>query len=48
MPPKVTFPTISGMWILPISVPSGSKQCTPSPALDQMRPYAMLKVAEPP
>ena len=31
-PPKQTFATISGMSIFPNKVPSGSKQCTPSPA----------------
>ena len=37
-PPKTTFATRSGTSTLPMSVPSGSRQCTPSPALDQMRP----------
>jgi hypothetical protein len=37
-PPKVTLATISGIRILPISVPSGSKQCTPSAVLVQTRP----------
>jgi hypothetical protein len=34
-PPKVTFATRAGTWILPRSLPCGLMQCTPSAALHQ-------------
>jgi hypothetical protein len=39
-PPKVKLATVSGTWRFPISVPSGSEQCSPSPAAAQIRPRA--------
>ena len=37
-PPKVRLAAASGRCNLPISVPSGSKQCTPSPTPAHTRP----------
>src|SRR4051795_12495173 len=42
-PPKTTFATVSGTRILPIKVPSGSKQCTPSPAAAHTRPASSTR-----
>ena len=42
-PPNSTFATTSGIRIFPSSVPSGAKQCTPSPADDQRFPLVSTR-----
>ena len=44
MPPNVRLETASGRWSFPISVPSGSKQWTPSPAAAQIRPASSRRI----
>src|SRR5436305_1362310 len=43
-PPKHRFAGVSGTRIFPSSFPSGEKTCTPSPALDQMRPRSSQRI----
>ena len=43
-PPNATFEASSGRRNLPINVPSGSKQWTPSPAAAQMRPASSRRM----
>ncbi len=43
-PPKVMLETGCGTRILPISLPSGLMQCTPSAALDQTLPSSSTRI----